>query len=92
MALKLATLDNLTNLSIKFEIDCATDFYKYLNVQDRMLSVKNGYNGWFPVLLSKAHIQQRKSFEVAIMKAGNKFVMLGVTLFEHKYKPNNYGS
>jgi hypothetical protein len=72
--------------NIEFKIDQTTDFFKFLKVEDRKLSVKNGCDTWFPVLLSKVPIQNRRFFEIEITKAGDKYVMLGVTLFEYRNK------
>jgi hypothetical protein len=71
-------------------MDQTADFYKCLNVEGRKLSVKNGCDSWFPVLLSKAPIQNRKFFDIEITKAGNRDVALGVTLFEHRNKKDAY--
>jgi hypothetical protein len=91
-ALKLVKITPLTDppTNIEFDIDHTTDFYKFLSVEGRRLSVKNGFDKWFPVLLAKAPIQNRKFFEVEITKVGNKCMMLGVTVFEYRNKKCNY--
>jgi hypothetical protein len=77
--------------NIEFSIDETTKSFKFINVEGRKLSIKNGCeSGNFPVLLAKAPIQNRKFFEVEITNAVKKWVMLGVTLFEHRNKPNVY--
>jgi hypothetical protein len=92
VALQLTTLKSLTYpiTNIEFWIDETTDFYKLVSVEGRKLSVKNGCNHCFPVLLAKSPIQNRQFFEVEITKAANKCVALGVTLFEHRNKTNIY--
>jgi hypothetical protein len=76
--------------NIEFSIDETTDFYEFVNVEGRKLSVKKGGSKCFPVLLAKSPIQNRKFFEVEITKAGNKRVVLGITLFEHRNESDVY--